>query len=416
MTKRIKRVLLVLVILMFGGIAFILNDSKDEINADLTNIENKLNRYFNENKMGGFAVSVFNADSIIYSTGIGYSDVKAKTLYTKQTQQYIASVSKTTIGVALLKAEELGLLSIDDPISKHLPFKVSNPHFPDQEITIAQLATHTSSLDYNEEVVESLYIAETLKKPSLEAFMKAYFENSIYGPITYTEHVPGTHYNYSNIGSGLAAYIVERVANMPFSEFTQKHIFNPLGLKHTSWFESEADSTQLTKYYEPTGEAITNVTTSGVQLYPCRDLITNIKDLTTYSQAIIGRNPKLLSDASFVKLLSPRIDASVSGMSVDNHGLFFMIDRNNYGIMYQLTGLNGGDNCINTMMWFDPKTELGYIFIGNTGGSELNRVNHILIYRTLVSLGDHIIMENGTFGEKIRHKWHNGYNRVRALF
>ena len=138
--------------------------------------------------------------------------------------------------------------------------------------------------------------------------------------------------------------------------------------------------------------------------------------MSIYCQAIISKKPKLLNKVSFDKLLLPQLDNSVTNLSVDNSGLFFMIDRNQYGITYQLTGMNGGDNCINTMMWFDPKTNLGYIFIGNTGGEKLNRINHILIYRTLVSLGNHILIKNSSFGNKVKYKWHNLYNRVRALF
>ncbi len=76
--------------------------------------------------------------------------------------------------------------------------------------------------------------------------------------------------------------------------------------------------------------------------------------------------------------------------------------------------MNGGDNCINTMMWFDQKTGLGYIFLGNTGQSEFNRVNHIWLFRSLVSLGDHIAFKSnqGSF----TNRWHNWSSRIRGVF
>ncbi|MFT5618138.1 MAG: hypothetical protein ACI85I_001369 [Arenicella sp.] len=103
---------------------------------------------------------------------------------------------------------------------------------------------------------------------------------------------------------------------------------------------------------------------------------------------------------------------------MDNHGIFFSIDRNEYGITYQLTGGSGGDNCINTMMYFDKTTSLGYIFIGNTGPSKLNRSNHIWIYRALVSLGDSVYLSDSEKSalDKISYRFHNWYNRVRAFF
>ncbi|WP_400077816.1 serine hydrolase domain-containing protein [Winogradskyella sp. R77965] len=414
--KLLKKIVLVLTLLIIGFISFLLYQTKDDINADLTNIEEKLNSYYNSTKMGGFAVSVFNADSIIYSKGFGYANKQDKKPYTTNTQQYIASISKTTIGIALMKAEELKLLTIDDPINKHLPFKIYNPNFPQDEITIKQLATHTSSLDYNELVVESLYIEETEKKKTLNSFMSDYFKHNKYGTVKFTKFKPGTDWNYSNIGASLAAYIIEIVSGTSFSDFTQTNIFNPLKLNNTYWTESESDSLIHTNYYEPSGDSITNVQTSGVILYPSRDMITNIKDLTKYCQAIISRNNNLLKPDSFNKLLSPQLNSSITNLEDDSNGIFFMIDRNNYGITYQLTGMSGGDNCIQTMMWFDSKTELGYIFLGNTGFSKLNRSNHNLVYNALVSLGYNYTMDNSSIGKKIQLKWHNVYNRVRALF
>ncbi len=414
--NQLKKLILISLLAVVGFISFLLYQSKDDINANLSNIDEKLGSFYNADRMGGFAVSVFNADSIIYSRGIGYANKENLVPYTIQTQQFIASISKTTIGIALLKAEELKLLEIAMPINDYLPFEIYNPDFPDDEITLEQLATHTSSLDYNESVVESMYIEEPDLEKSLEYFMLDYFQNGKYGEIAFTKDKPGSNWNYSNIGSALAAYIIEQRSGVSFSEFTKTHIFDPIGLSHTYWSLPSSDSALHTNYYEPVGDSIVNVKTSGIVLYPCRDIITNIEDLTKYCQAILAKDPDLLQQTSFERLLSPRLSSSVTNLADDNNGLFFMIDRNNYGITYQLTGMDGGDNCIKTMMWFDRKTELGYIFLGNTGASTLNRSNHNWVYNALVSLGYNYTKDNSTLGEKAKLKWHNVYNRIRAFF
>ena len=315
-----------------------------------------------------------------------------------------------------MKAEELKLLSIEKPINDYLPFKISNPDFPNDEILIKHLATHTSSLDYNELVVESLYTDEPKLNTALETFIHDYFQHGKYGEITFTENKPGSNWNYSNIGAALAAYIIERTSGLPFSEFTQVHIFDPLDLSNTYWTLTESDSMLHTSYYEIQGDSLIGVETTGVILYPCRDIITNIEDLTKYCQAILSKNSNLLRHTSFEKLLSPQLSSAVTDMEDDNNGLFFFIDRNNYGITYQLTGMSGGDNCISTMMWFDPKTELGYIFLGNTGINKQNKSNHNWIYNSLVSLGYTYSVKNATIKEKMNFKIHNIYNRIVSIF
>ena len=414
--RKILKVAAIVIIVIFAAlISLLLYVSRDGIKADLTNIDDKLTEYYNPKRMGGFAVAVFSPDSIIYMKGYGYADTEKSFPYTTQTQQVIASISKTTIGVALLKAEELGFLSINDPINKHLPFTVVNPQHPNTAITIEHLATHTSSLDYNEAVVEALYLDGLPPQRSLETFMVKYFENGDYGEVMFTNHAPGTNWNYSNIGASLAAYVVEVVSGMTFDEFTAKYIFSPLALNHTVWFEAESDSVNYVQYYELAEDSIQVVGTSGVKLYPSRDMITNIQDLTNYCQAIMRKDVKLLSKDGFDKLLRPSLSKATTNRTVDNSGLFFMIDKNQYGIPYRLTGMNGGDYCINTMMWFNPKTQLGYIFIGNTGQSDTNRVNHILIYQALVSLGDRTLYQNAPPRERIRLKWHNIASRIKAI-
>jgi len=246
--------------------------------------------------------------------------------------------------------------------------------------------------------------------------MLDYFQNGVYGEIAFTKNKPGSNWNYSNIGSALAAYIIERVSGVEFSEFTRVHIFDPIHLSNTYWFLPESDTILHTNYYEPEEDSISKVETSGIILYPCRDVITNVEDLTKYCQAILSKNSDLLQQTSFEKLLAPQLSRSVTNLEDDNNGLFFMIDRNNYGITYQLTGMSGGDNCITTMMWFDPKTKLGYIFLGNTGASKLNKSNHIWIYNALVSLGYNYSMENASILKKIKLKTHNVYNRIRAIY
>ncbi|TMM56785.1 beta-lactamase family protein [Maribacter algarum] len=362
--KKIKRCTLVLAILLLIGISVILYLTKDEINATSDNVEAHLESFYNSERMGGFAVSVFTKDSILYSKGFGYADIEKGIPYTTKTQQYIASVSKTSIGIALLKAQELGFLKITDAINMHLPFEVKNLSFPNDEITIAHLATHTSSLNYNEAVVESLYIEDSLKNKLLRPFMENYFVNGSYGKVLFTKNKPGDNWNYSNIGAALAAYIIEYKSGLSYDDFTKKYIFKPLEMKSTHWFASEADSNYVSSYYEPQeAGGIKKVENNGVILYPARDMHTNVEDLTRYGQSILGIDAHLLTKDSYELMLSKRLKGSVSGKNTDNQGIFWMIDRNQYGVNYQLTGYNGGDYCINTIFQFDPVTEIGYVFI-----------------------------------------------------
>ncbi|MCB9268935.1 MAG: serine hydrolase [Lewinellaceae bacterium] len=58
--------------------------------------------------INGFSVAIVNENQLLYATGIGYGNSETREPYTEQTIQNIGSISKTLIGIALLKAQEMG--------------------------------------------------------------------------------------------------------------------------------------------------------------------------------------------------------------------------------------------------------------------------------------------------------------------
>jgi CubicO group peptidase (beta-lactamase class C family) len=64
-----------------------------------------LNELSINNSLVGFAVAIVNKDSIVYAKGFGYSNKDSETPYTINTIQPIASISKTLLAVALMKAQ-----------------------------------------------------------------------------------------------------------------------------------------------------------------------------------------------------------------------------------------------------------------------------------------------------------------------
>ena len=115
----------------------------DSLTAELESIRSQ--GHFN-----GFGVAIVDRKGVRYQHGFGFADVQARKAYGIHTVQSVASVSKTLVGLALLKAQEQGLLTLDDPVNKYLPFPVVNPAFPDVPITLRHLATHTSSIRDND--------------------------------------------------------------------------------------------------------------------------------------------------------------------------------------------------------------------------------------------------------------------------
>lgn len=362
-------------------------------NTEKNLLTNDIIQIYNENHFSGFAVSVVNEKGTLYEKGFGFSDVLEDKAYTQNTIQNIASVSKTIVGIALLKTQELGKLNLDDPINQYLPFQVFNPNFPNTQITIRQLATHTSSITDNEFYLSKNYYLkpnqnlsnvrlnfddEQIFNPSdsiipMNLFLENILsENGKWNKGSFSKHQPGSIYEYSNIGTALAALIIENATGQAFSNFTRKHILQPLKMNDSGWKFEEVRFTNFSRLYEnpqtplPYYELIT---------FPDGGLITSVNSLSKFlTELIKGYNGygTILTKESYKEYFSPQLSASnfldrneQNPYSESyNSGIFIGFGYTGY------IGHTGGDPGVVSMMFFDPKTNLGRIMIFNTNFSD----------------------------------------------
>jgi CubicO group peptidase (beta-lactamase class C family) len=349
----------------------------------------------------GFSAAIVNSDSILYTQGFGYSDIAQKKLYTANTIQNIASISKTVIGISLLKAQEMGKLRLDDPINKYLPFKVINPYFPEESITIRQLASHTSTIKDASEYEGKGYILKekgnagtkvnkNFRAPNEMMDYSDFLENIVsekgvwYKKKSFIKKKPGEIFEYSNIGAGLAALVLQNAVNEPFHQFSDTHVFKPLNLSNTGWSLNDVDASKHTKLY---ADKETELAPYQLVNYPDGGLITSSTDLGTYLNELISGyqgNGTLLKKESYRELFSPNLnDENHKDRSESTYN-----DEYNMGIFMGISakgkiGHSGGDPAATTLMFFDSKTKIGKLLIANTNLTKEGIEEFISVFKTL---------------------------------
>jgi CubicO group peptidase (beta-lactamase class C family) len=339
--------------------------------------------------INGFGVAIVNEKDILFEGGFGFADVNAQRPYTARTVQNIASISKTLIGIALLKAQEMGKLNLDDPLSKYLDFTVRNPHFPEAEITLRQLATHTSSITdgaiYDEKsyilhlpldslLVDSLHIPEEFNPPGehtdMEVLLQAVLDEQgqWYSSEQYLQEPPGALFEYSNIGATLAAYVLEIATGEKYPAFTTKHILEPLGMTSSGWVFSEIDMSRHTKLYASPSTELPLYT---LITYPDGGLLTSAHELGLYLQELIRGymgEGTLLRQESYQELFTPQLEeANFSERDAD----FVYNDEYNLGIFmgfsaHDYIGHTGGDPGVSSLMFFHTANKTGRLLLLNT--------------------------------------------------
>ncbi|HET7553863.1 MAG TPA: serine hydrolase domain-containing protein [Gemmatimonadaceae bacterium] len=142
---------------------------------------------------------------------------------TGDTRFEVGSVTKIFTSLLLARMVENGGVRLDDPIARYLPDSVQAPDYRGQQITLRELATHSSGLPRLPTNIAPANMSDPYAGYSAEKLY--HFLDSYELP-----RAPDSTYEYSNLGAGLLGFLLSRHAGKPFAELLKERIFQPLGM------------------------------------------------------------------------------------------------------------------------------------------------------------------------------------------
>lgn len=177
-----------------------------------------------EHRAAGAVISIIQDGSLLFQRGYGYANIADSVEADPQETLFrIGSVSKLFTWIAVLQQVEAGRLDLDRDVNEYLEsFKI--PDRFEKPVTLRSLLSHTPGF---EDVLLKLLMREDDDIPSLEEYLKRYMPRRVTPPLEIAA--------YSNYGSGLAQYLVEKVTGQPFETYADQHILEPLGMESTSF-------------------------------------------------------------------------------------------------------------------------------------------------------------------------------------
>ena len=244
----------------------------------------------------------------------GMADLERDIPMTLETVSEVGSVSKQFTAAAVLLLARDGKLSLDDKVRKYIP------ELPDvaAEITVRQMLNHTAGLrDWGglaaiagwprgTRVHTHAHVLDLVSRQRMLNFE------------------PGTRWSYSNTGYNLAAILVDRVSGMSFADFTRTRLFEPLGMKDTSWRD---DHTRIVRrraigYSEQQGRFSTFMPFENV--HGNGGLLTTVGDLlkwnANFTNPIVG-DPKFIAEMERrTRFNDGREHEYALGLYVDTYG------------------------------------------------------------------------------------------------
>jgi D-alanyl-D-alanine carboxypeptidase len=292
----------------------------------------------------GMAVTVLQHGRVVYSEGFGYADPAAKKAATPNTRFAIGSLSKQFTAVSALMLVQSGKLSLDDRLAKFFP------NLPNaKSITIRELLNQTSGLHNYPNTDEHPWPlegpVELAKILGILATDKPDF-------------APGEKYEYSNSNYTVLAAIVQKVSGVPFGEYLQKHIFEPLHMSRSGYGYAMQQSGDLAVPYAGGMPASPRIS---LDLYAgAGGVVSTAADMARWDRALLGGT--LLNAPEMQALWTPGHPAQ-GGSSYAMGFVADSLDGHSY-VWHNGYTPNAGGYCYNALF---PQQHLGIVVLTNGG-------------------------------------------------
>ena len=188
-------------------------------------------------EIAGAVTMVVTANQVLHREANGLADLAAGKPMPADALFWIASMTKPVTGAAILILQDEGRLSVGDPVAKYLPefAALKTPSGRPANLTLTQILSHTSGL--GEASGPAALKARTLAElVPLWLAARMQFE-------------PGAQWKYCQSGINLAGRIVEVVSGKPFDVFVRERIFEPLGMKDTTFYPDANQRARIATAY-----------------------------------------------------------------------------------------------------------------------------------------------------------------------
>jgi len=279
-----------------------------------------LQPFVESHSLAGAVTLVADKNQVLDLEAVGYPDIAASKPMNTDALFWIASMSKPITVSALMMLVDEGTVKLDDPVEHYLPeftkvkiivpdkggshVRLQKPRHP---ITVRQLLSHTSGIPFSSSIEGlTLDVFPLATRVQSYALLPLMFE-------------PGSSYSYSNAGINTVARIIEVVSGTSYVEFLRKHLFEPLGMKDTTFWPDKGQLTRLPKSYKPNfGKTDLEETTITQLQYPLDDLkrqpmpagglFSTAADLVRFCQMILNdgvfQGKRILSSAAVRQMTS----------------------------------------------------------------------------------------------------------------
>lgn len=368
--------------------------------ARLARMDGVINEYITAQAIPGAVVMIVRRGRIVYHKAYGYSQPDKKALLAKDAIFRIASQTKAITSLAAMMLWEEGKFLLDDPVSKYIPefkapqvlktFNAADSSYTAEpaksEITIRQLFTHSSGVDYagiGSREFKALYAKAGIRCGIGTSTGILGDKIRKLGTLP-LKHQPGERWTYG-LSSDILGYLVEVWSGMSLDAFFHKRIFGPLGMQDTHFYQPTQNHGRLIPLYQEVDGKVVPVSQpvydgsnpdypklAGTYYSGGAGLSSTVEDYARFLQMFLNKGEfngvRLISRKTVELMLTNQMPADANPF-----GLGFSLETpvNDAASPLSLGSFSWG-GIFNTQYWADPKEEmiaLIYTNLYNTKGA-----------------------------------------------
>ncbi|MDR7128158.1 CubicO group peptidase (beta-lactamase class C family) [Algoriphagus sp. 4150] len=353
-------------------------------------IDSTLSSFVESGNIAGVSALIFEKDQEAYFNAFGYADRENQVKMDRSTIVQIYSMTKPITGVALMTLYEEGEFQLDDSLAHYAPefanMKVydgvdENGNIKlvaaDRPVTIRDITRHTAGFPNRADIPGLSQILEEKDPRSFEITLTEMAKRIGEVPLWFQ---PGTQWEYGQ-SVDVQAFLVERIAGVPYKEYVQEHVLNPLKMNETRYFVPEADRSRLASSYRRTGEGqlekIPNEEAHNFNIneYPLTPggfgLTSTLDDYMTFARMLVHKGEfgeaRILKPETVELMATNHLPDSVTERSwlptkgKVGFGIDFAVRVAPPGSAEEITGTVGEffwDGAASTLFWVDPVNEI----------------------------------------------------------
>lgn len=326
---------------------------------DIPRLEAEIKHRMETAQVPGLAIGVVHGGEPIYTQGFGVTSVEAGGIaVTPQTLFRIASFTKPLTGVMLNRLVERGVMTLDDPIQSYVPTLRFSDSVQGAQITLRHLLSHTAGLMPGG--VQGTVRAEEGLAHNITQNLPTW---PFIAPV-------GLLYAYSNLGVALAGYCAEVLTSKSFTELMQTELFEPLGMKYTT-FDTLVAMTYpvaLGHFRNAAGELeVLHTFLDNTANNPAGGAISCVADLVRFVTMLLQggqlEGHSFLAPATLADMMRPHADFYMNAHWQQHYGLtFFLGEYKGIRLAWHGGSIN---NWWGGRLMIAPEAGIGYVILVN---------------------------------------------------